>query len=347
MQDAICEMRKLDITKTLPKLIICIGVVFSSNIFNPTSNLSWAQDIHFSLLDLDPLLFNPAYSGFYEGTGRFGAVYRNQWASVSTPFQTVTATAEMALLRSQRNRNGLSGGMWISADRAGTLHYGITQAALIASYFQAVDQGDNLVSVAVEGGIGQVGFSTDGILMGEGEESFDQTSHNYWTLGAGVAWFGQWSEKFYTKVGFAMRNINQPQIAFMETSGDQRLAMRWNLYGRAEWRAWRTVSVLPVVGYQHQAAYSELVYGCDARWYLNERPSDYLAFSAGLMGRHGDAMTVNLAVLWHEWTFALSYDANLSKLAEASHTLGAFEIGILYIITKKDRRTSAIPCPIF
>ena len=64
-----------------------------------------AQDIHFSMFDLDPLLFNPAYSGFFDATARFGAVYRNQWASVSTPFQTVSATAEVALSRSRRNRN--------------------------------------------------------------------------------------------------------------------------------------------------------------------------------------------------------------------------------------------------
>ncbi len=326
-------------------MLACVGMALLFPIH--TSSRLRAQDIHFSLLDLDPLLFNPAYSGFFNGTGRFGAVYRNQWASVSIPFQTVTATAEMALLRSQRNRNGLSGGMWVSADRAGTLHYGTTQAALIASYFQAVDNGDNLVSVAVEGGIGQIGFSIDDIQMGDEEEHFDQTSQSYWTLGAGAAWFSQWSEKFYTKVGFAMRNINQPQTAFLETSGDSRLALRWNLYGRAEWRAWRNASVLPVIGFQRQAAYSELVYGCDARWYLNERPSEYLVLSAGLMGRHADAMAVNMAVLWHEWTFALSYDANLSRLAEASHTLGAFELGIVYMITKKDRRTAAMPCPIF
>ena len=56
------------------------------------------------MFDLDPLLFNPAYSGFFDATARFGAVYRNQWASVSIPFQTVTATAEMALLRSELQR---------------------------------------------------------------------------------------------------------------------------------------------------------------------------------------------------------------------------------------------------
>ena len=96
-----------------------------------------------------------------------------------------------------------------------------------------------------------------------------------------------------------------------------------------------------------QKEFSELVYGADLKWYFNERPRNYLTFSAGLIGRHGDALSVNLAVEWTQWIFGLSYDANLSTLAEASHTLGAFEIGVIYKIGKKEAiHRGALPCPI-
>lgn len=306
-----------------------------------------AQDIHFSMLDLDPLLFNPAYSGFFEGKARFGVVYRNQWASVSTPFQTISATAEFSLMRSKRNHNGLSGGLWVSNDRAGTLGYGATSASAIVSYFQAVGNGDNLLSFALEGGVGQVGFSTEDISMADGTETFDREKALYPTLGAGAAWFSQHTDEFYTKVGLSARNINQPDISHLGMS-DTRLSLRWNLYARGEWRHWGAWSVLPVVGFQHQSNYSELVYGCDIKWYFNERPLNYLAFSAGLLGRHGDAAAVNMAVEWRTWVFAFSYDANLSRLAEASHTLGAFELGVIYKINNKEGvyRKQALPCPI-
>ena len=103
---------------------------------------------------------------------------------------------------------------------------------------------------------------------------------------------------------------------------------------------------MPVAGFQYQGRYSELVYGADARWYVDEHPSSYLAYSAGIIMRHGDAASINLAVLWREWTFALSYDANFSKLAEASHTIGSLEVGIIYLLGKKDRSKRALPCPI-
>ena len=324
-------------------MLTCVSIAFLFPL--STFHSLKAQDIHFSMLDLDPLLFNPAYSGFFDGTGRFGAVYRNQWASVSTPFQTFTATAELSLMRSTRNRNGLSAGLWISNDRAGTLDYGATTVSAIGSFFQAVGNGDNLLSFGLEAGIGQVGFNLNNIVLDDGSEAFPSTSVFYPTLGAGMAWFSQWTEQLYTKAGFSMRNINEPEISYLAT-GNSRLARHWNIYVRGEWRTDGLLGILPVVGYQHQGAYSELVYGCDLRWYLNERPRDYLVLSAGITGRHADAACINLAVLWHEWTFAFSYDANLSRLAEASHTLGAFELGVLYMIGKKDKKRSALPCPI-
>lgn len=299
------------------------------------------------MLDLDPMLFNPAYSGFFDGTARFGAIYRNQWASVSTPFQTFSATAEVSLMRSMRNHNGLSAGLWVSNDRAGTLNYGSTTASLALSYFQAVGDGDDLLSVAAEAGFGQVGFNTEDIVLADDAETFNREKALYPTLGAGVAWFRQWSERLYSKAGFSLRNINEPDISFLGMS-DTRLSRRWNFYGRAEWRFSPQWGLLPVVGYQHQKNFSEMVYGLDVKWYVNERPRHYLAFGAGLLGRHGDAMAVNLNVEWHSWIFAFSYDANLSRLAEASHTLGAFEVGVVYLLRdhKGDRRHEALPCPI-
>lgn len=298
------------------------------------------------MLDLDPMLFNPAYSGFFDGTGRFGAVYRNQWATVSKPFQTLSATAEFSLMRSNRTMNGLSAGVCISTDHEGTLSYGSTSAVLVMSYFQSLDRnGNNILSAAVEAGGGQIGFSTEGIEMDDPSEQFGRTRASYPTLGAGVAWFWQVNDVLYTKAGVAMRNINEPDISYLGVS-DVRLARRLTAYARAEWRAAPQWGVLPVLGFQQQGNFRELVYGCDARWYLRESQRDYLAFSAGLLGRLGDAMAVNMAVLWRDWIFAFSYDANLSKLAAASHTIGAFELGVVYMIRKKDHRTSALPCPI-
>ena len=323
---------------------LLIGLI---GLIGPIGSKACAQDLHFTMLDLDPLLFNPAYSGFFDGTARFGAMYRNQWATVSTPFQTFSATAEVSLMRSIRQRNGLSAGLWVSSDRAGALDYGATSASAILSYYQALGEGNDLLSLAAEAGVGQVGFNSENIVLADAAETFNREKALYPTFGAGVAWFRQWSETVYSKMGFSLRNINEPDISYLGMS-DTRLSRKWNLYGRAEWRFHPQWGLLPVAGYQHQKKFSELVYGCDVKWYVDERPRKYLAFGAGLLGRHGDALAVNLSVEWMAWIFAFSYDANLSRLAEASHTIGAFEVGVVYMIrnNKGDRRHEALPCPI-
>lgn len=326
-------------------MLACVSIAFHFPL--STFNSLRAQDIHFSMLDLDPLLFNPAYSGFFDGTMRFGVVYRNQWASVTAPFQTVSATAEFGLVRSKRSMTGVSAGLWLSNDRAGTLSYGSTSASAIVSLYKGLGNGDNILSAGIEAGIGQVGFDEENLALTEGSESFARTHALYPTMGAGVAWYCQLNEVFYTKLGLSARNLNEPDISHLGMTDDARLSRRYNIYGRAEWRFTSAWGLLPLVGYQRQRAFKELVYGCDVRWYVRETPRDYLAFGAGVIGRHGDAAAVNLAVMWHDWTFAFSYDANLSQLAAASHTLGAFEVGVVYMVTKKDKRTQALPCPIF
>lgn len=304
------------------------------------------QDIHFSQLDVNPLLFNPAYAGFFDAMGRFGVAYRNQWASVSTPFQTITLTGEWNVFRSRKNYNSISVGGWISTDRAGTLGYGSTTASAIGSFFfSPTRDNDNFVSVAIEAGVGQSGFSTQNIELSESSESFSRTQAIYPLLGVGAAWFRQMSDVFYTKLGLSVRNINQPDISY---SGfyDSRLARKYNIYARAEWRATSQFGILPVVGWQRQSQFSELLYGCDVRWYVRESSRDYLAFDAGVIGRHADAAAINLAVEWLSWIFAFSYDINISTLASASHTIGAFEIGVVYKVIKQDPRKRALPCPI-
>ena len=305
------------------------------------------QDQHFSMLDLDPLLFNPAYSGFFDGAARYGLIYRNQWATVSTPFQTVSATAEWSIKRSARRRGGLGGGLWLTADRAGSIGYGTTAASGIVSYYQGLGDGDNIVSLAAEVGVGQVGFSPEALEMTDGTESFNRTRAVYPAFGVGVAWFGQVNEQLYAKFGFAMRNINEPDISHLGMSDDARLSRRLNAYLRAEWRVAESWGVLPVAGYQWQREFSEVVYGCDVRWYVDETPGRSLAFGGGILGRHKDAAMISLAVMRGDWTFGFSYDANLSRLAEASRTIGAFEIGVVYMASGGRQRTKSLPCPVF
>lgn len=306
---------------------------------------SHAQDIHFSQIDVNPILYNPAYSGFFDGSGRFGITYRNQWASVSDAFQTVAATAEVSLLRRRYYSDGIGLGFILYNDRAGTLHYGSTAGNIILSYYKSLStRNNNFISFAIEGGGGQAGFNTADIDMLD-PETIDKTSASFATFGVGTAWFYQPDDNVYLKVGVAGRNLNRPNVSYLNMD-DARIERKYSAYARAELRQWAAVSLMPLAAFMVQRNYRETVLGLDAKYYISESSFRNVALSGGLHYRWRDALMVELALEYNAFLFALTYDANISKLTPASKSIGSFEIGIVYRLIKNKRlQRKAMPCP--
>lgn len=305
-----------------------------------------AQDIHFSQQGENPILMNPAYTGFYEGTGRFGIICRNQWASVSMPFQTYALTAETSLNRSQSGLNGLNLGLVALRDVAGTLNYGTFAARLSLAYYRALNrQGTSILSIGAEGGYASSGFDPSHAEMGDPSEVFEKQQVGYPLIGAGLAWFWQPSGDWQVKTGLAVRNINRPNISYLGLD-DTRLEPLVNFYLRPEWRCFQSVAILPTLMAQLQGQYSEVIYGMDVKWYVEELSRHQVTFATGAACRHGDALVTHITMEYDAFVFAFYYDANISSLSAASHTLGAFELGLVYrLVRNKSVRT--IKCPVF
>ncbi len=70
------------------RLIFFIALLFFSTVS------AIGQDLHFSQFFEAPLVRNPSLAGIFAGDFRAQMVYRNQWASVTTPYQTGSLNAE-------------------------------------------------------------------------------------------------------------------------------------------------------------------------------------------------------------------------------------------------------------
>lgn len=305
-----------------------------------------AQDIHFSQIDINPVALNPAYNGFFDGTGRFALAYRTQWSSVSTPYQTALASGEFSLHRNPYHRSGFNLGFMLYRDQAGTLNYGTTAGNLIISYYHSLNgRNNNYLSFAVEAGYCQAGFNTDEIEFYDPNENIDQTKTNYPVVGAGIAWFYQPNTNLYAKVGLSARNLNRPNISYL--SLDQtRLQPHFTLYTRFEYRYNQSISILPVAAIQYQQPNSEFLYGADLKYYIDESVQRTLSLSAGILYRNRDALVLNFSVDYNAFIFSINYDANLSKLTPASHTFGAIELALVYRLSKTSTRHKSLPCPV-
>lgn len=309
--------------------------------------LAVGQDLHFSQLDINPVLLNPSYVGFFDGSGRLGIIYRNQWASVSHPYQTLAATGEISLLRNRYKRYGLNAGIFAYSDKAGTLGYGTKMASVTASFFHSLNgKNNNYLSVGLEAGYAISGYDPTNAESLDNGEQYNKTSTNYFLLGAGLAWFYQPNNQLILRTGLSVRNINRPNISYLKLDNTH-LEPKLNGYVRIEHRTFESVSLLPVAAMQWLNGNKEILYGIDAKWYVNEAPQQLFALSAGVLMRHGDALVMTLQAEYNALLVALSYDANISHLATASHTLGAFELSVLYrFIRHKTNRRKAIPCPV-
>jgi len=68
-----------------------------------------AQDLHFTQYFNSPLLVNPANTGFAPDYDfRIGGNYRTQWASVATPYKTMSVWGDVQLFN-HRFENGWVG----------------------------------------------------------------------------------------------------------------------------------------------------------------------------------------------------------------------------------------------
>ena len=74
-----------DMRSTIAKaFLLCSMVVFPAG--------SWAQaDIHFSQFYENSILRNPALTGVSSDNYKVVAYYRNQWSSVTNPYETMLA----------------------------------------------------------------------------------------------------------------------------------------------------------------------------------------------------------------------------------------------------------------
>lgn len=309
----------------------------------------WAngQDIHFSQIDVNPILYSPAYSGFFDGKGRFGITYRNQWASVSTPYQTFAASGEYSLLPGRYRRNGLSLGGFVYNDRAGSLNYGTISANGILSYYQSISSSNNtLMSFAVEGGYSQCSMNEENAIFSDPTEIINSPTGHYFTVGAGVALFHQAADNLNFRFGLSGRNLNRPQITFTGMEGNF-IDRKLNSYLRMEYRYATLWSLLPMAAIQLQHNNTEIVGGCDIKYHHSETAGNHIAYSAGIYYRHKDALIFNVAAEINAFVVSFNYDANLSPLIAASNSIGALELTLIYRLTRSKNKTRPIPCATF
>ncbi len=318
-----------------------------------------AQDLHFSQFFNNPLLTNPANTGFIpDADYRIGASYRNQYSSImSAPYKTISVYGDAQVLRDRLENGWLGLGGVILRDVAGSgsltstkvygsvaYHQMLGNSSLLTAGFnigwanKRIDQTQLKFPDQFDGKFFDTKIPTSVLLTNNNVSYFDvQVGLNY-------AYFP--TENVYLNAGYSIQHVNKPLESFFDVSADTtRVAMRHIGFANAIVKVSEDVIINPNAYFTTQAKASELVLGMNAAYNLSGDGTKQLI--GGFYYRLGDAVVPMIGFELNNIRFTFSYDVTKSGLHNFNHYAGASEFNVLkkgfYSDYNGNRRQSLCP----
>jgi len=301
---------------------------------------AWGQDLHFSQYYNAPMLVNPANTGFNPDFDfRAGVNYRNQWASVGTPYKTMSAWGDVKLL-SNRIENGwvgLGGMLW--KDQAGSGSLTGTTGMLSLTYHQMLGY-NSLLSGGFSVGYTQKRIDItkltfddqwNGVFFDANIPSFEPFATNqvsYVDLQAGINYAYFASENFYFNAGVSVMHINTPRETFFDASvSNNEISRRYNVFLNASLKVVDTWILNPNIYVSMVGNSREILAGINANRDLGDNGARQLIM--GVYYRNNDAIIPLFGYQINDLKMTFNYDATISTLSKSNLTRGAYEISIV------------------
>src|SRR5664279_4210183 len=221
------------------KLLKIFAIIVSSFLFFQGTN---AQDLHFSQFFNNPLVTNPANTGFIpDADYRLGASYRKQYSNImAQTYQTMSIFGDAQVFKNKIETGWMGLGAVILQDVAGTGSLTSTKAYASIAYHQElglsslltagfnvgwankrIDQSKLTFPDQYDGNFfdgGQPNPQTSVVLTNNNISYFDlQVGMNY-------AYFP--TQDIYINAGYSIQHVNQPKETFFEDATADQISMR-------------------------------------------------------------------------------------------------------------------------
>lgn len=302
-----------------------------------------AQDINSSQFYAVPTNVNPAFTGFFNNDYFVAAGYKNQWSSVSVPFQTVGATAQLSLVKNKKPNSIVGVGIDIIHDRAGTTNFSTSNFNLNVSFLQVLDvKRQHIIGVGFQNTLALRRFDITKATFGNqfnGYDGFDQTINPGesglntkqldYNLGIGGLYSYTPKEHDNMYVSFSVSNVTRPNVSFY-SGHENRLYTRYTAFVGGEASIKGSWSMLPSAIFQHQGPNMEIMFGTMARYGLMRNRKETMGISFGAYYRVNDAVVPAVKMEYKGLNITVNYDINVSKLTKVSRFNGSGEISISY-----------------
>jgi len=320
----------------------------------------YAQDLHFSQFFNNPLLTNPANTGFIpDADYRLGASYRNQYSNImAQPYVTMSVYGDAQVFRNKIETGWMGLGGVILRDQAGTGSLTSTQIYASVAYHQMLGL-SSLLTAGFNLGWANKRIDQSKLTFPDQFDGqfFDNTlptavqllnnSVSYFDMQAGLNYAYFPTKDIYINAGYSIQHVNHPKETFFTDNDASVLAFRHIGFLNAIIKMSDVTIINPSAYYTTMAGASEIMLGMNAAYNLSGDGAKQII--AGLFYRYGDAVIPTIGLEISNVRFTFSYDVTTSSLKNYNQSLGAEEFNVLdkgfYSQFNGDRKETL--CPVF
>ncbi len=321
----------------------------------------WAQaDIHFSQFYETSILRNPALTGVFARDYKVGVYYRNQWSTISHPYETKLISAEGRTQLSEMSNDFFSFGVLGFQDKAGSVDQRITGIYPAVNYNKCMNEETNsYLSVGFTGGHIQYSFDPAKATFNNqfqggrfdpnlpSLENIPTNQFSFWDLGAGINYNTTLQGNMALVLGASGYHFTRPKFSYFGVP-DLTQNMRFNGNAAVGFDVNEDILAQFQANYAMQGTYKEIMAGGLVSW--QKLTGEYTSFtlSGGAFYRFADAIIPVVRVKYNSMAIGVSYDVNVSSLKPASKMNGGFEITLFHIGDFSDKgMAKKMVCPKF
>ncbi len=323
------------------------------------SSLAFGQDHHFSQFYETPMLRNPALAGLFNGDVRVQGVYRNQWNSISFPFQTGSLNAEYKF-PVRRSDDFMTMGMQVHYDKAGAVALSTYHLLPAVNYHKSISQKRNTyLSLGFMGGpvsrrLDRSRVTTNNQYDGFGyngslpDGEYFKAGYTFFDLSVGMSLNSTLGidEQHSYFAGAAYHHVNRPVNSFYRNINH---LPKW-VYSAGLKLMLDPGSHLTLHGdFVDQRPHRQFIAGGLYSRNVGGEEQTTVAFHGGMFYRWGDALVPVVKIDLLPFSMSFSYDVTVGKAAGVAQARGGFELSMSYVTYLQNEQSAryAQKCPKF
>lgn len=297
----------------------------------------FSQDYHFSQINRNTMLYNPAATGMFNGYERFSVSHRNQWIGAGTQFMTSLASGEFTIGKGIRDEKSYVGiGVLLLNDIGGDSRFGNKTGAINFAGIVPINK-QNFISAGIQtaytnrsADLSRVTFLSqwNGTIIdptiSSGEEN-SMTSFGYLDASAGINYkYGQKQQKvvrdnaFSVESGIAFFHINRPKLRYNAITTDK-LDIKFVFNSKLTYTVSSRAALDLCYLQARQGKHNEVVGGLYYKTLVTEgskitktKQDSYLGF--GAFYQSSGVLIPGVSLELGGFKFGVSYDMLLTKL---------------------------------